>query len=1149
MLAARCPLMVAAVTLILGAIVPVAAQQPKSSFKIVPLLPHSYRVLAVAFSPDGGLILSGGADSIAKLWDVRTGRLIRNLAGHSHGVNAVAFSPDGRLLASAGGDNTLKLWDAHTGQLIRTVEAHARGVHAVSFSLDGSGLLSGGGDGSAKLWEPGTGRLIRTFAHARDITSLAFSPDGLRVVTGGCGDDDGVKLWETATGKLIRTLATSGCTSVAFSPDGRSVLAGGGTTPYGFALWDASTGELAQGFQNLHVAPISSLAFSPDGRRIASGSDDKTIKIWEVATGRIIATIWGYTGEVRSVAFSPDGTSLVGSSGDNAASGIAELKVWTSDDGKLLRDLGGRSAGITSVAFAPDSRRTISAGDDGKLRMWDIGSGRLVRTIDGHPKGARTLGFSPDGSQMLSMGNDNKIKFWDAGTGQLMRSIDGSFATLSPNGSQLLAGSRVPGESRLLETNTGRLIRSFEGDLPAAFSNDGRRVLLGTLRRGNEGQTVKILEVDTGRLVRTLGRYSVAAYSAAFSPDGNTVISGGFDAKRMMQAWDTRSGEPIASFGGNTQPVTDVKFSPDGLRVLSGGRDNLAKLWDTRSGRLVRTLEGHEGFVRSVAFSPDGKRVLTGSWDTTSKLWNAETGELLATLVGSGERDWTVVTPEGFFAASDNGKNLLSVIDGLNVYSIEQFYQSLYRPDLVREKLAGDLRGLVRDASARVDLRKILASGAPPTAVPRATQDAAIADEELVTVESEITDRGGGIGRIEWRVNGIAVGIEDDVNRPAVNTPLKITRQIAIEEGENEIEIVAYNRRNLVASSPGRIRVTGRAPAKRARSRLFVLAAGINVYSNDRFNLVHAVPDARAIAQALSKAGNGLYERVDVTLVENGDVTRDNLGASFAGIARKMQPGDVFVLFIAGHGKTLGGRYYFIPHDLQVDGGNVTGATLDAATLKYGIDQEQWQAWLAGIPARRSVLLFDTCESGTLTDEDRATRSAERGAANDRLANATGRSILAASSGDANALEGYRGHGLFSYNVLEALERADGDNNGTVEVAELSAYVRAQVVALSEQVFKERQEPQVHLAVNFAFVTPVTVFGQQASVAFASKPTHKVSAIADLVVVPSADARLVRKLDMGISVTLLGTEEDWALVGREGRPLGYVAMRDLAPIQ
>ena len=283
--------------------------------------------------------------------------------------------------------------------------------------------------------------------------------------------------------------------------------------------------------------------------------------------------------------------------------------------------------------------------------------------------------------------------------------------------------------------------------------------------------------------------------------------------------------------------------------------------------------------------------------------------------------------------------------------------------------------------------------------------------------------------------------------------------------------------------------------------------------------------------------------------MSDAEVVADKLDAAFSELSKKISPTDVFVLYLAGHGKTVDGRYYFVPQNFRVDG-EASDAAIQTAVRKQGISQEQWQRWLAQIPARRSLILFDTCESGTLTGDAGETKMLERGAANDRLAQATGRSIITASSGSAEAFEGYRGHGLFTYNLLDAMDRGDGDGNGTIEVSELAAFVYAEVTAISERVFKQRQEPQMKITSNYALTRQARVLVDNApAIATDARPAYQLTQNTQLQIKPSSGATVVRSLSAKTPVTVLESKNGWALVASGGRPLGYVATRDLAPTQ
>ncbi|MGF1622353.1 MAG: WD40 repeat domain-containing protein [Rhodomicrobiaceae bacterium] len=201
--------------------------------------------------------------------------------------------------------------------------------------------------------------------------------------------------------------------------------------------------------------------------------------------------------------------------------------------------------------------------------------------------------------------------------------------------------------------------------------------------------------------------------SVAFSPDGARILSGDtiFGA---LELWDAKSGELIRTMHSTGGAVASVAFSPDGTRLVSGGFHNTPKLWDARSGQLIQTLNGHLRGVRSVMFSGNGARLISGGEDGTIRIWKASTGELLASLIAVKDGEWIAVTPEGFFQGSANGAKMLSVVRGLEVHSGERFQEVLHRPDLVREKLAGDPVGRVRQAAATLDLAKLMKNSARP---------------------------------------------------------------------------------------------------------------------------------------------------------------------------------------------------------------------------------------------------------------------------------------------------------------------------------------------------------------------------------------------------------------------------------------------------
>ncbi|HEY1244687.1 MAG TPA: caspase family protein, partial [Hyphomicrobiaceae bacterium] len=1056
-----------------------AQEQEHARVEIVPQIGHARDVTSGAFSRDGTHLLTGSEDGTLKFWDLATTRLVRTFSGHKGGVTVVALSPDGSRALSGSKDKTIRLWEVATGRLIRTVYAHldsSSEVSSVAFSPDGKRLLSSSrGEGAAKLWDADTGRLVRMFRHSTksafhsNVSAAVFSPDGTRVATGGVGDHM-VSLWDAETGQSLKTFGklpdkTFGYrVNLAFSPDGTRLLTGDTKS---LELWDTATGTpirtLAShglgvsGPMDDFASGITFVAFSPDGTFALTSDRENGLEHWRVATGQLVRTLKPKLGE--PVAISPDATRAL----SQGPSG--QLKLWDAVSGQFLRSFERRSSVVGSVAASPDGTRLLTV--DTKIRLWDASSGTLTRSI-GESRIGSPVAFSPDGTRLL-VGRYNALDLWDVASGRRVRRI----TTLTPehvafsaDGSRLLAFVPDPfmpdprakrlGNVVAWDAASGQQLLTFKVrsglGSAVAFSSAGTRFLA----EPEYDQPFSIWDVASGKVLHTFGDKDNTGHvqASAFTTDGARVASGHIGG--ALRLWEPASGRLVRTLW-HAKSVEAVAFSHDGSRLLSGSGDSTVKLWDVATGQVIRTFEGHTGEVNSVAFSPDEKRVISGSDDTTARVWDTATGELLAILLTrprtrtrSGE--WLVITPEGFFDASTRGAEMLTVVRGLQVFSIDQFYQGLYRPDLVREKLAGDPDGKVRAAAARLDLAKLIDTGRAPDVriVSHRANDAS--RDDRVTLKAQLIDQGGGIGRAEWRINGITVGVVEKAGVGAAGKPVAVQQTVALDPGANTIELVAYNAANLVASPPARTRIVWTGTEPSVPPRLYVLAVGINDYLDGNLKLTYAVPDASALAAAFKQAGQGQYEEVVVTRVLDRDATAAHLDRVFADVAARVRPRDVFVFFAAGHGKTLDGRYYFVPYDLRYH--------TEQSLVRDAIGQDRLQAWFARILAKKAVLMFDTCEAGSLTQRVASTRGGlEQKAALGRLIQATGRATLTASTATQEAYEGYGGHGVFTFALLDSLARGDTNDNGLIELAELIQHVDGLVPAITEKQWGARQYP------------------------------------------------------------------------------------------
>jgi WD40 repeat protein len=645
-----------------------------------------------AADPVTAALLAGAAWRLAPTAQARYG-LLQSLAQPVRGVltapssgvvTALAYSPDGTTMAAGYSGGAIRLWDLASH---KTIGATTWGAAPLALAFTNGGKQLEVADADAD----GTWNLTsqaRIAAHPFDSpvpgTSVAFSPDGQTVATGGA--DGNVRLWDAATQQEIGPPMSSDLKPVAavtFSPDGTLVAAG--SADGNVQLWDTATQQEAGSALVAGAAEVDALAFSPDGKLLATGGQDGAARLWDIATESQIGTTMATGDVVSALTFGTGGTTLATAESD----GTTELwNVATqAQTGAALTVQG--SAGVSALAFSPKADALATGNGNGSIQLWSpagfhqpsapltVGPVGVAAAAAGHTPAA----FSAAGGLLATSNGHGTVRVWDI-TGK--RPVGVPLSTyhivtglaLSPDGKTLaVAGSGV----QLWQTATGRRIgialpAAGHGRYPAvAFSPDG--TMLATL--GADG-TARIWNVTTQQQIgapMTVGGSGTRTGAVAFSPNGRTLVTVGAGGQARLWAAGTHQplGKPMAAGPGTTVAA----FSPDGATLVTAGSDGSVRLWDVATQQEIGApMTADAQPVYAAAFTPDGKILAIAGGDGSVRLWDVATqqeigapmtagtqpvyaaafgseGGTLATVGGDGDaRIWDVAFPANLLQAA-----------------------------------------------------------------------------------------------------------------------------------------------------------------------------------------------------------------------------------------------------------------------------------------------------------------------------------------------------------------------------------------------------------------------------------------------------------------------------------------------------------------
>lgn len=1022
---------------------------------------HEAPVLIARFSSNGQYVATGSKDNTAIIWEAASGRQLRTFYGHHASVNALDFHPTDYLLVTAADDKKIIIWNLITGEK-QFEHDWDSWISDISFSPDGNYLLIGGGKYEAELFDWREEKAVHQFKVRKTQygVELGFSADGSKAFIGN--DDGRWIVHDVQSGEsldTLRNLRSSSCGGclLHFDIDDERMLSVARSGP--LTLWDWPTGSLIteigeaeNDFQE--VALSDSYVFA---------EDEKQIYQWSLE-GELVRTFGEGEEELNGIHLSPNDSFLLSYGNDRVT------RIWDAYTGELVQELSGYlnrsndrglSFGLNSYwhsginkylsirnrsEISPDGQHIIRGHHNSSAYLWDTKSGRIKLELKGHEKIVVDYLFTPDSKLVYTASGDRSVRLWDVKTGAELRRFDGHRdlvfeLALSEDGHYLVSGS-WDGTAILWDTGTGEIVQQYRFDnyspYTLSFAYHDQYLLIGGLDK-----KLKLIEIDTGLpVVEYVGHKDIVTDIVMSNESFMTASLDG-----MIKKWELKTGFQSKKYLGHTGAVYDICNDSHGLYFASGGADKTVRLWE-QDGDEVKRFEGHTGAVTGVRFIQDDRVLVSSSLDGTTRYWDVETGVEIATHVFLGSHDWLTKSVRGYFDATEGARENIFFVKGLKSYSLDQFFEEFYRPDILEKSLE-----LGSDVYYDSDLQQKLIDFPPPKVEIVSPADGEKVNSPELDLVVKLTNRGGGIDELRLLHNGKRI-LGHDRSVPDEHKDKKALYRhipLTLVPGKNEISVSAFSQARIESDIVSRTLVYEGQPSS---ITCHVVTVGINAYKNPILNLNYARNDAEGFSELIKKGGKQLYDEMIFYPLYDEDATKENMLKVLDQVAEKAKPEDVLVFFYAGHGSTMEGDFYFIPtenvrlYDLK---------KLKSQALYAGDIQEK----LSKIPALKQMVVIDACQSGSST-KLLASRGAEEEKALAQLSRSTGVHILAASGSEQFATEFEQlGHGLFTYVILDALGgKADGaPKDGKVTIYELKSYLDDQVPTYSIQFKGKPQFP------------------------------------------------------------------------------------------
>jgi WD40 repeat protein len=1071
-------------------------------------------------------------------------------SAHTAAITGLAYTKQGSLLISASDDGTTRIWDAKSGRLLRLIEAHAGGVSDLDVSFDDKYVVTAGKDGYAKIWSIESGRLIRQNALGDSITSVSCSP-----IAPECALAAGsrVALLPLDPAQEVRNLGELHPIALRYMPDGKHIAISSMMSP-GLRLVDSSSGAIvAQRDTQLPLSRLRTsgtaiygatnydvISFSGMPRLDVKGAAKSKASIsgFDIdGSGNVFAAVYGESMPIwqgdqiipskplllpsavyKSVALNSSGSQMA--FGDATGS----LCIVNRATGKVEHQITGHTDLVYQTAFSLDGSLVITGGQGPTTRVWSLGNDEQTLSLPGMALDVRAASWIKNRS-LLVTSVPMQITVWDPVRRHVLRQIttkdvDGWPISCHESGVCAWAeGNSVNVKNLLTDVPVQTISIDQDSVIGIDISADGKYLAVAVNRpivRIWSLLTLKELtpfQLELPKSLVSTSPYFAQSWQHAlklyvpsigmasalnFSAEGHRLAAAN---EVGIHVWNLDQPGPPQMLRGYSGHISFLDFEDGDAQLYSGGDDETIRVWAPGAETAGRICAHTSLVPANMSISKDGVIGAVSLPDGEVELWNLHESTKLANIIFPSTGGWLVYTPDGLFEASENSwKNVDFRFKGqtTNVVSLEGYFENYFDPGLLSALLVGqtdprpaDPETLDRSTPAVTLSQLSMIQGSFSLDTTRPNSELALNPATVrFRLEARPTDTVGKISDLKIYQNGLLV---KSWHIPLSSDPTHAVVEefeISMVAGSNHISAVAFNEDGIQSPETTWDLPQDKILRMSPLSTLFVLAVGVSEYQDGRYNLDFPASDATVLAKALDHTSSEwaaqetrlldwnahrsisegsdqldqLPRHTEVKILINEQATRASILAAIQDLVARAKPQDSIILYFSGHGVVAEQHFYFLPNDsaIQADPQKPLPPLSIRKAVATLLSDADLESALQDLNVAHAALIFDACESGQLLAGSEL-RGPRLYPGLGRLAYEKGIYLLAASeeSEPAAQLQELKQSVLTYALVQEGLlgHAADAAKNGTIDLREWLSYANERVPSLIADTLKKRSGP------------------------------------------------------------------------------------------